>query len=1009
LKTTDPHLFGFLKKLIKKVVTEVCKALSPVNAVELERAVTENPGKIETSVTASAAELYATSKPASVERRVLRAVLIYKLEPVDLEELGRRPDAHFATMNQEAIARARADAQRIKEGQVLKCEPITRARVNDESIKHVVEHILSERNVGFLSWGTKRVQLQHETVVLPSMVRRRTRTSMYKAYKEEIAQATAANPRVAGIGESLFFTICSTITNGQKRALTAVDYMLGTCIFDNFRTVERIIKLYTNPSEHKTLQLHAKLASNFLKTSFIRHAGLDGDTLNCYHGLTYALERPTRDNNRTDMNCNACRFVPYFFDELRRAVVEANRTYDGPQNSTLSSDHAVKAVLQAESLCTIWRGQCARVANQRMAIQRLHQELADKCIERKASRPIAAHIVMDFKMKYNAKYYRQKTIEHFGKRGISWHGFLVIYYIYNDATGKAERMHVYCDQIVQGTNCQDGHLVVGLVEAFLRSLKTSDAFQSLESVSLQADNANYYHSVNLILGLPFAGLAAKLPVTRYIHTETCDGKGLIDAHFAMGMRTVDNYIGTGENASGPGQVFTALTYEGGIKNSFAMLVSFARDFVEERARVPVVAAALEALKKITRQNDIEYELQQPSAAAFDPKNPTTWPGVTLKTSQFTGIGSPVTYELDMSTGALTLVGGDESDVGQGDAVQGDGQGDGQGDAAGDEDVGTAPPLVAQECGTPGAFGTTINKIKFPSVFPHVQMIERAAVAKALGGPQFADAGGAGDAAAAAAADAAGGLVLLGDAAGITDDNESDDGSAGGARAEEEEEEEEEGEVEMEEVDEGVQYIPAAALAPAAGALGGAAATAAGAPANTPGKAGAAAGRTSRRALDRAVIIAHDLSTSPESGLAIRDGDAEHPEYLLANDFVPKTFAWRGWARRPRHGHKMGTTLAGPYRDAIATLFVSDAQSKLSASYIIEQLQDGNGNQYRLDIPTESDVRKELSKLVAFRKKQLTEDKPVDYDAYRDFLANIKEQTCSAHAAFVDRCRASDGL
>jgi len=98
---------------------------------------------------------------------------------------------------------------------------------------------------------------------------------------------------------------------------------------------------------------------------------------------------------------------------------------------------------------------------------------------------------MDYKMKYVSKYYRQKSIEHFGKRGISWHGFLMVFYVYNPDTGKAEREHVYADQILRGTNRQDGLAVAALLEQFFAQVLADGRFSDLEGVTAQSDNANY--------------------------------------------------------------------------------------------------------------------------------------------------------------------------------------------------------------------------------------------------------------------------------------------------------------------------------------------------------------------------------------------------------------------------------------------------------------------------------------------------------------------------------------
>jgi hypothetical protein len=170
-----------------------------------------------------------------------------------------------------------------------------------------------------------------------------------------------------------------------------------------------------------------------------------------------------------------------------------------------------------------------------------------------------------------------------------------------------------------------------------------------------------------------------------------------------------------------------------------------------------------------------------------------------------------------------------------------------------------------------------------------------------------------------------------------------------------------------------------------------------------GNGAAGAGKSKpRRARDCAVIRARDLSTTPDSGIHIRAGDVLHPEYELVNQtqFAPKNFAWRGWARRPRNGHKMGTTLVGPWRQKIVELFKNEGRNKLSPAGVLQTLKELPGSEYRLDMCTENDVRKELTRLLAYRTRQQKAGKECNYEKFVD---DSKDPVSSVHSAFVDRC------
>ena len=72
-------------------------------------------------------------------------------------------------------------------------------------------------------------------------------------------------------------------------------------------------------------------------------------------------------------------------------------------------------------------------------------------------------LIVDFKMKFESKSNRESTVEHFGKRGIGWHGCALVFFLYekkfdgegctvSDTDGQAEleakKYFVYIDQIM---------------------------------------------------------------------------------------------------------------------------------------------------------------------------------------------------------------------------------------------------------------------------------------------------------------------------------------------------------------------------------------------------------------------------------------------------------------------------------------------------------------------------------------------------------------------------------
>ena len=154
-------------------------------------------------------------------------------------------------------------------------------------------------------------------------------------------------------------------------------------------------------------------------------------------------------------------------------------------------------------------------------------------------------------MKFEAKSARETTVEHFGKRGIGWHGCALIYYLYqqreddngnsmfNDNGEKmmfAKKHIIYIDQILEDGNRQDGLVVISLLESAVTAIY--DQLPFISNIAIQSDNANQYQNPYLILGIHLinTNMKGKIFISQFIHSETQDGKTILDAHFATTNR-----------------------------------------------------------------------------------------------------------------------------------------------------------------------------------------------------------------------------------------------------------------------------------------------------------------------------------------------------------------------------------------------------------------------------------------------------------------------------------------
>ena len=114
-------------------------------------------------------------------------------------------------------------------------------------------------------------------------------------------------------------------------------------------------------------------------------------------------------------------------------------------------DDALTVVDDALEQFLVYMGHKACCTNQTSAIKCIEEDIKQRCIDSKGSN-VRGILVMDFKMKFNPISVRESTLDHYGKRGISWHGFCLIYYMYDSDLRDAIRYCIYLDQILSNGN-----------------------------------------------------------------------------------------------------------------------------------------------------------------------------------------------------------------------------------------------------------------------------------------------------------------------------------------------------------------------------------------------------------------------------------------------------------------------------------------------------------------------------------------------------------------------------
>jgi len=467
-----------------------------------------------------------TLPPKSLQRRAILAIIASSYSSNVLRTEFR--------LGKQLIAEARKEFKFMEQGNVLQQSVRYVESYDKFAVERAVRFILNDANVQRISWGTKKVIIQGEEVDFPKLVRKRVIEYILRGYNEYYLE------REDRIGNSSFKKICKVLTSTDAKAKNAVDYVSGRLMYDNFDLIRRIVATHD-------IEL-TKLANGleaFLKSTFEAHIG------KCpVSKRNFAFARKGSSTG----TCEVC--------EVPERVMRYFKSWIDPMHASLLDDCTHKIHL--------YRGHRIRVRNQREAID----ELLDGLLLNQAL------IVLDFKMKFEAMYYREKTTDFYAKKGDSWHGAMAYTRYITPSTEDVQPHHIsYYDHISSGDTTQDYQAVLSYFEAVCMRIKSD--FPHVRQIYVQSDNARCYKTPELVYGVFEIAKQNGLELLRYIHTGVQDGKGPIDGHFATAMKHVSKYCNMGNNVVTPIDIVKGLRANGGVNNSVAEMVSINRKKINE--------------------------------------------------------------------------------------------------------------------------------------------------------------------------------------------------------------------------------------------------------------------------------------------------------------------------------------------------------------------------------------------------------------------------------------------
>lgn len=235
---------------------------------------------------------------------------------------------------------------------------------------------------------------------------------------------------VKAIGRCTFVKLVQQITKSQRKRKTAVDYVLGTLVYDNLALVRRVISDIISEKNLRA-SLFATLNASEQHAKFSYITGHLGKGNNAFHDLKFGLDPTSRSAHARESSCAQCLAPFQIFEEAKNACLE-----DIPDGT--DEQDITRVFMQAQKMLLLFYGHQQRGRKQQSRIA----EVFDEIKAERSPLPVRVLVLIDYKMKFESIRYREKSVEFFGKRGSSWHGAVIFY-----SDGKGAMQNLFFDHI----------------------------------------------------------------------------------------------------------------------------------------------------------------------------------------------------------------------------------------------------------------------------------------------------------------------------------------------------------------------------------------------------------------------------------------------------------------------------------------------------------------------------------------------------------------------------------
>ena len=318
-----------------------------------------------------------------------------------------------------------------------------------------------------------------DIIILPCLCRKQSPLHLWRTYQSRNIGTK--------VGRSTFYSIVCDLTVPSRNIAKSIDYVQALLVSEPIELLQEVVEKFVPIPSQDIYRDYLTSVSNFLKNTYQKHAMICNDN-SVTHDLNYILGRVSDYENsiqtfsKSEITCTQCKFPFYVCSKIKEEIncaAISNNTMNNDEFQEMKTD-ATKVVNDCLEKFKLYMGHKSRCTNQNQAIEKIHEKMVKKCADSNG-KDIVAMVIADYKMKFEPISARETTLDHYGKRGISWHGFCVQFYLLeereNDESGNISKVPtlytIYIDQIISDGNKQDSLSVMSLLDLHLAKLHRS--------------------------------------------------------------------------------------------------------------------------------------------------------------------------------------------------------------------------------------------------------------------------------------------------------------------------------------------------------------------------------------------------------------------------------------------------------------------------------------------------------------------------------------------------------